>query len=247
VLSRIVFVPAVVALLTTSIAIGDEPKAEKVRIVLVGDSTVTDQGGWGKAFAALLQPGAECVNLARSGHSSKSYYEQGYWKKALAQKPAYVLVQFGHNDQPGKGPERETDAKTTYPDNLRRYLDEARQAGARPILVTSLVRRNFAKDGKIKIDLEPYVDAVKTVAAEKKVPVVDLHRRSKDLVEKFGPEKAQFLGPPHPKLEGKFDGTHLSAAGAELIAPLVARELWDAEPSLREVIRLPQGTAPPKQ
>jgi lysophospholipase L1-like esterase len=221
----------------------EEPKAGKVRLVLVGDSTVTDQGGWGGAFAALLKPGAECINLAKSGHSSKSYYDQGYWQRALAQKPDFVLVQFGHNDQPGKGPGRETDSKTTYADNLRRYVDQARQAGARPILVTSLVRRVFGADGKLRPDLESYVEAMKAVAAEKQVALVDLHRRSKELVERLGSAKAQTMGPPHPKFAGKFDGTHLSPEGAKLIAPLVVRELADAEPALRAylVVRRERG------
>src|SRR4051794_19422458 len=98
-----------------------EPPA-KVRIVLVGDSTVTDQAGWGAAFARLLGPEAECINQARSGSSTKSCLNQGDWKKALAHKPDYVLIQFGHNDMPGKGPERETDPKTTYPANLARFV-----------------------------------------------------------------------------------------------------------------------------
>src|SRR5262245_34570880 len=101
---RGVFVSTALVALAASLhkaSVADEPKAKKLRIVLVGDSTVTDTGGWGRAFAALLKPGAECVNLARSGSSSKSYYDQGYWRHALAQKPEFILIQFGHNDQPG--------------------------------------------------------------------------------------------------------------------------------------------------
>jgi hypothetical protein len=64
----------------------------------------------------------------------------------------------GHNDMPGKGPERETDPNTTYREYLSRYVDEARAAGAKPILVTSMTRRNFS-GGKIKSDLVPYVAA----------------------------------------------------------------------------------------
>ena len=226
---------------------GDEPKTEKVRIILVGDSTVTDKGGWGLAFAELLKPGAECINLARSGHSSKSYYDKGYWKKALEQKPDFVLIQFGHNDQPGKGPERETDPKTTYRDYLSRYIDEARQAKAQPILMTSMVRRIFAANGKIKTDLTPYVEAMKTVAVEKKIPLIDLHDRSRQLVERLGPEKAQAFGPPHPKYAGKFDGTHLSAEGAAAIAPLVINELREVQPALRPYLPAPKESGPAKQ
>ena len=131
----------------------------------------------------------------------------------MAEKPNFVLIQFGHNDQPGKGPERETDPKTTYRENLLRYVEEARQAGAQPILVTSLVRRNFTKDGKIRFDLAPFADAMKEVAAETKAPLVDLHARSLELAERLGPTKSLPLGPPHPTASSRFDMTHLSAEG----------------------------------
>lgn len=220
-----------------SLAWAEDAPAKKVKIVLVGDSTVTDKAGWGAGFAKLLNDQAECMNHAKGGASSKSYYDSGLWKKAIATKPDYVLIQFGHNDQPGKGPERETDPQTTYSDYLRKYISETRAAGAKPILVTSLVRRTF-KDGKITSSLVPYADAVKAVAAETKTPVIDLHERSKEFVEKLGPEKAQHLGPPHPEQAGKFDGTHLNEKGAEAIAPLVIKELVEVEPALRAMIRL---------
>jgi lysophospholipase L1-like esterase len=82
-----------------------------MRILLVGDSTVTEDEGWGSGFRARLAPDAECVNHARGGRSSKSYREEGHWRAALSTGARYVLVQFGHNDQPGKGPERETDPR----------------------------------------------------------------------------------------------------------------------------------------
>src|SRR5436853_7684873 len=82
-----------VVLIPTFTGAGAAENPDKVRIVLVGDSTVTDKGGWGGAFAGLLKPSAECVNLARSGHSSKSYYDKGYWKQVLERKPAFVLIQ----------------------------------------------------------------------------------------------------------------------------------------------------------
>ena len=218
----------------------DAQKTAKVRIVLVGDSTVTDQSGWGLAFAGLLKPEAECVNMARSGSSSKSFYDQGSWKQALAQKPNFVLIQFGHNDQPGKGPDRETDPKTTYRDNLVRYIEQARQAGAQPILVTSLARRIFTPEGKISSSLTPYVEAMKAVAAEQKVPLVDLHGRSIAHLERIGPAEAETYGPPLPNEAGKFDGTHLSNKGAAAIAPLVVEMLWDAEPALRACLPAPK-------
>src|SRR5438094_895305 len=140
----------------------------KIRIALVGDSTVQPSSGWGNGFAACLTGDIECLNFAKGGRSSKSFINEGHWKEALDSKPDYILIQFGHNDQPGKGPERETDPKTTFRENLIRYLDEAKAAGAKPVLVTSIVRRNFEAAGKIRADsLVPYVAAVRELAAEK--------------------------------------------------------------------------------
>lgn len=219
-------------LLAAGPSAADEPKPTKLRIVLVGDSTVTDAAGWGKAFGELLTADAECINRARGGASSKSYYDKGFWKLALEQKPAYVLIQFGHNDQPGKGPDRETDPKTTYREYLTRYIDEARAAGAKPILVTSLTRRIFGPGGKIRSSLVPYVEAVKSLAAEKKVPLVDLHARSIEQAERLGVEKSKAFGPKHPEIKDAVDGTHLNPEGAKATAPLVVDELKKAEPAL---------------
>src|SRR4051812_11172282 len=88
-----------------------------VKVVLVGDSTVNDGGGWGPGFRGSFS-GISVVNLALNGRSSLSFRAEGAWAKALEEKPAYILIQFGHNDVPGKGPDRETDAKTTYRENL---------------------------------------------------------------------------------------------------------------------------------
>ena len=114
-----------------------------VHIVLVGDSTVTEGSGWGLGFRQLVAPGVSVTNTAQNGRSSKSFRDEGHWATALAAKGDYYLIQFGHNDQPGKGPERETDPATTFPANMARYVDEVRAIGATPILVTSLVRRTF--------------------------------------------------------------------------------------------------------
>src|SRR5262245_33600096 len=138
----------VAALLSIPLAAGAQPRPA-VRIVLVGDSTVNDEGGWGPGFRAAFGADVEVTNLAKNGRSSKSFRDEGLWQPALAAKPDYILIQFGHNDVPGKGPDRETDAATTYRANLARYIDEARAVGAKPVLVTSIVRRNFEPDGTI--------------------------------------------------------------------------------------------------
>jgi pectinesterase len=240
---------AVAAQATTLVACAaDEPGGPKpadrgkIRIVLAGDSTVTDASGWGRGFAARLGPGAECINLARSGRSSRSYRDEGHWQKVLEQKPDYILIQFGHNDQPGKGPDRETDPKTTYREFLARYVAEARAAGARPILVTSLARRNFTPEGKFRPDgLVPYVEAARALAKEQDVPLVDLYARSVERLESLGPEASAEFDPkpasPAPGKPATADRTHLSPKGSEVFGRMVAEELRKAEPALAGELR----------
>ncbi len=216
-----------------------EPAAtgeSKVRVALAGDSTVTDQAGWGAAFAQLLGPSAECRNFAGGGQSSKSFYDQKRWQTLLDSKPQYVLIQFGHNDMPGKGPARETDPSSTYPENLIRYVAEARAAGATPILVTPLVRRIFKTDGTLRMELAPWADAVRKVAIEHRVPLVDLNKLSAALVTKLGHDKSAEFDPPS-KEPGKTDRTHLSQRGAEVFARIIADELKQQEPKFASLLK----------
>ncbi|MCX6896674.1 MAG: rhamnogalacturonan acetylesterase [Verrucomicrobia bacterium] len=225
------------------------------RIVLVGDSTVASRSGWGDAFAKLLAPGVECLNLGRGGRSSKSYRAEGHWKKVLAVKPGWVLIQFGHNDQPGKGPERETDAMTTFRENLARYVAETRAIGAKPVLVTSLTRRNF--NAQEKIDpahlesstdnqgnrspdyLNDYVEATRAVALEQKVPLIDLNARSIELMNHLGPERAAAAAfDRKTKSSQQPDKTHLSAHGAAETAKLIVDEIRNGVPELARCLSL---------
>src|SRR5260221_2009400 len=75
------------------------PADHKLRIVLVGDSTVAEKSGWGTAFIKQLAPDAEGINAARGGQSSKSLLDSRNWKKALDLKPDWVLIQFGYHHQ----------------------------------------------------------------------------------------------------------------------------------------------------
>src|SRR4051812_31909734 len=113
-----------------------------VRIILVGDSTMAVKTGYGPGFCAAVTPQVTCVNMAKGGRSTKSYREEGSWAQVaegLNQRgpytATYVLIQFGHNDQPNK-PGRSTDVKTEFPANMRRYVQEVRATGSKPILVT---------------------------------------------------------------------------------------------------------------
>jgi len=162
------------------------------KIILVGDSTMQVHSGWGGAFCAdHLVSGVACIDLARGGRSSFSYRAEGSWDIARAEmksgryQQVYVLIQFGHNDQPGK-PGRSTDLAIEFPANMTRYVAEARTAGAIPVLVTPLTRRSF-KDGALEDDLAPWADAVRQVAAQTHTPLVDLYASSSQAVRDMGP------------------------------------------------------------
>ena len=211
-----------------------------VRIVLVGDSTVAEESGWGPGFRRLAKDGVEVLDMAANGRSSKSFIDEGLWSKALAARGRYYLIQFGHNDEPGKGPERETDPKTTYRAFMARYVDESRAIGATPILVTSLVRRIYNPDGTIKTTQTPYVEAVRALAAEKRVPLVDLHATSLADAENAGDDVWADLSPRDDK--GGVDRTHLNAKGSDVVGRMVAEGLRQSFPELAAFFRVgPSG------
>ncbi len=207
-----------------------------VRIALAGDSTVTKGAGWGVGFADHLQGDIKVMNFSQGGRSSRSFLNEGHWKKLLDSKPDYILIQFGHNDQPGKGPERETDPATTYAEFLGRYISDAQALGATPILVTSIERRRW-KDGKIDPTLTPYADAVRKLAAEKNVPLIDMNARTIELYERLGVDGCNTLSPMDPKDKTKIDNTHLNAKGSAVIGTIVAQELKKAVPALAKFVK----------
>jgi lysophospholipase L1-like esterase len=198
------------------------------KIVLVGDSTMQVHSGWGGSFCAHhVTSFAACVNLARGGRSTKSYRAEGSWKLALAEMEApgfvatWVLIQLGHNDQPGKA-ERSTDLATEFPANLRRYIEEARAAGAQPVLITPLTRRMF-KDGKLQNDLAPWAAATIKVAADMKVPLVELNAKSAEAIQTMGSvaanEFAQLAPPPEVTAAAKTGTTIDATSTANQVAP----------------------------
>jgi pectinesterase len=223
---------AILVCIFAATAFAAEPK---IRIVLVGDSTVTDGAGWGLGFKQFLDPAkTELINTSRGGRSSQSFMTEGRWTNALALHGDYYLIQFGHNNEPGK-PGRSTDM-ATFVANMKQYVDDARAAGAKPILVTPITRRQWDKDhpGKIKSSLAPYSVEVRKIAAEKNVPLVDLQARSIELCESLGPEKCLEFSPLKTNPDGTIahDGTHLNSKGWVMFARLVVDELRKNAPEL---------------
>jgi lysophospholipase L1-like esterase len=181
----------------------DAPRIEPYKVILVGDSTMAPMSGWGSMFCARhVKSSVACLNLGRGGRSTRSYRQEGSWDAALSEarvpgyKRTYVLIQFGHNDQ-SKVPERWTELESEFPANLRRFVAEVRAAGAEPVLLTPLTRREF-KQGKLSDSLEPWAAKIRSVAGELKVPLVDLHARSMAAVQRLGPEGSMALAQTEP-------------------------------------------------
>ena len=211
------------------------PAAPEARVILVGDSTMAPRTGYGDALCGLFKWQVDCLNLARGGRSTRSFRADGSWDRVTAKLsetlpgvPTFVLVQFGHNDQPGKE-ERTTDLATEFPANLARYVTEIRSAGAAPILVTPLARRQFRPDGRLSNDLAPWAAAVRAVASAERVPLVDLNPASVAAIEKMGPRRADDLAQA-PAPDPAFDRTHVGPRGAALFARLVAKDFAAAVP-----------------
>ena len=223
-----------------------------VRVILVGDSTMATKSGYGDALCSRFTSAVTCVNLARGGRSTSSFRAEGRWdevermlKDGAGFKATYVLVQFGHNDQPGK-PGRSTDLVTQFPANMARYAQETRALNGVPVLVTPLTRRTF-KGAYLANDLAPWAEATRRAAAQEHAVLLDLNKDSVAAVQSMGQDEADTLAVvPRPpgyglpvdpnKVEpagaakSAFDRTHLGTKGADFFARMVERELVAARP-----------------
>jgi lysophospholipase L1-like esterase len=153
----------------------------------------------------------------------------------------YLFIQFGHNDQK---PEKEwyVEAFTTYKEALKIYIDAARQCDAIPVLITSTVRRFFNDNGTIVNSHGDYPDAMRQLAAEEDVALIDLYALSKSLFEALGPEdsKRAFVQYPAGTLPGQKwdirDNTHFSEYGAYELARCVAQAIRESHLDLAQYV-----------
>lgn len=203
-------------------------------VYLAGDSTVTDQraepaASWGQMLPRFLGPSVAIANHAESGETMKSFITAHRLDKMLSRMKAgdWLLIQFGHNDQKAQWPQTYVEAGTTYRAYLRAFIAEARRRGATPILVTSTERRNFEASGRIVPSHGAYPDAVRAVAREERVGLVDLHAMTIAFYEALGPEQAKLAFN-----DGGSDRTHHNNYGAYELARMVASRLDGADPRL---------------
>ena len=215
--------------------------SEMPRIFWAGDSTVKQndftsypQCGIGQGFSLFVKKEILIVNRAENGRLE--------FIKENIHKGDFLFIQFGHNDEKND-PLRYTDPQTTFKDNLRTFINTAKNVGAYPLLITPLYRRLFASEGKLVDNTHlTYPQAMLEVGRECDVPVIDLCTMSRRKIEKAGDMASRkwfmHLAPGEfPNFpDGKTDNTHLQYAGAVAFAELIAAGIAQLSSPYRDML-----------
>ena len=229
--------------------LGANAAEPQIKIALAGSSACqgyksTDPAhiyGWGEFIGQYFTSNVKVLNFAISGRSTVSFRERGDWDKLLKSKPDYVFMTLGANDTPKK--KFPSDPGTTYKQNLRRFAAEAQKAGAKVIFVTlnqslSTDKKNnkavFPKHGPYRKDRAPYSQAMREVAAELKLPCLELAETQRKIFEEMGEEAAGKLYRINPKANNAIDPSHTNKAGAELLAKIIVSELRKSNSDLKK-------------
>ena len=224
----------------TKTAVKPDPSC---KVFLAGDSTCAPRRekdrpkwGWGEKLADYLD-GYEVVNLAVGGRSTKSYIDEGRWDKLIAKvgKGDVVMIQFGHNDEKKKSPDTSAAPYGAFYDNLCRFITEVKAKEATPVILTSLSRRQFNKDGVLKHTHGEYPAAAKKAAADNNVVLLDIEQLSYDWLSSLGDEQSalRFMF----SVDGE-DNTHFVELGATEAAAITAKALKDCgDPYLSGLVK----------
>ncbi|MDM5177289.1 GDSL-type esterase/lipase family protein [Massilia sp. DJPM01] len=233
-----------------SLVLYREPAAAAPVAYLAGDSTVASYGtgnypqqGWGGRIRDYLTTGITVDNRAIGGRSSKSFVDEGRLSSILSViKPGdYLFVQFGHNDGYGD-PRLHTDPYTSFKTYLAMYVDLSRQYGAIPVLVTPMGRRRYNDSGRFINDFADRAAAMKQLASEKNVPLIDLNAKSIAFYDGVGVAATAdvFLwlaANEYPRFpNGVSDDTHFQEYGAGQLARLVVQGIEESRLAMRSFI-----------
>jgi len=223
-------------------------KADVPVVFLCGNSTVVDQdnepwGSWGQMIPRFFNHQVCVANFAESGESANTFIAAKRWKKIQTMiKPGdYVIIEFGHNDQKQKGEGK--GAYLSFWKSMKQMADEARAAGATPILVTPTQRRSFGPDGKIQDTHLDFPQATRDLAAQDSIALIDLHAMTRTLYEAFGEEASKCLFVHYPagtwpgQTKDLADNTHFNPFGAYQVAKCVVEGLRKAEVGLLQYLR----------
>jgi lysophospholipase L1-like esterase len=220
---------------------------------LAGDSTMANKErkapnpeyGWGEMLPDYFSDPATIVNYAANGRSTKSFIDEGRWQKLVdaLQAGDWVIIQFGHNDSKKEDPKRFTEPRGSYQENLRRFIADVRAKGANPVLATPVARRKWNDAGQLVDTHGDYPDALRAVAGEQKVPLLEMNKLTAALEEGHGVEGSKRLhlwipaGAYERKPEGWQDNTHYTAYGADRVAALAVQEIIRLQLPLVELLK----------
>ncbi|UOQ74184.1 rhamnogalacturonan acetylesterase [Hymenobacter cellulosilyticus] len=239
---------------------GAPPK--KIKLYLIGDSTIAQkvkqtfpETGWGMPLPTFFDSTVVVDNRAQNGRSTRTFLAENRWQPIVdaLQEGDYVFIQFGHNDESEAHPDRYT-SPADFRQNLRKFVTETRAKKGYPVLITPVTRRKFDKEGKQQETHAPYTTATVDVARELKVPLIDLDKMSRELLQKYGVENSKLLflqlePGDHPNYPyGRNDNTHFSELGARKMAQLVMSQVVAQKlPLLSERIAKPtaKNAVPP--
>jgi lysophospholipase L1-like esterase len=242
-----IFFPLILLCMAFSIT-----EKKKITIWLCGDSTMSikekkayPETGWGMPFVYFWDSTVTVVNKAKNGRSTKSFRNEGLWKRILDESSEgdYVLIQFGHNDEVPTKSNATTEPE--FRNNLTVFISEARNKKINPVLLTPVARRKFDSLGKIVGTHDVYAQIVREVAIKENVPLIDMDIKGQQLYQQMGVEDSKLLflqlkPGEHPNYpDGKEDNTHFSELGARLVAQIVLKEIRELKLELGERIIMP--------
>lgn len=239
-----------------SIAIRPVSDSDSVTTVfLCGNSTVVDQvnepwASWGQIIPSFFNERIAVANNAESGESANSFLAKKRLDKVLSMaKPGdWIFMEFGHNDQKERGAGK--GAYYNFSTNLKIFIDRAKAAGLRPVLITPTARRAFGDDGRVRDTHLDYPDAMRDVARREGVTLIELNPMTKTLYEALGTEgsKKAFVHYPAGTYPGQdkdlADNTHFNPYGATQVARCVAEGIRESLPELASYLRIPAGYSP---
>jgi lysophospholipase L1-like esterase len=230
------------------VALEITPAPAATTVFLAGNSTVVNQddepwAAWGQMLPSFFRPGVAVANHAESGLSLASFLGSHRLEKVLSvMKPGdYLFIEFGHNDQKEKGPN--DGPFLAYTERLKLFVSEARKKGGVPVLVTSTSRRSFGTGGKIENSLGDFPAAVRQVAQQENVPLIDLNAMTTTFYEAMGeePSKKAFVHYPANSYPSQpqplADNTHFNPYGAYEIARCVVEGMKTAKLGLVKFLR----------
>ena len=226
---------------------------QNITIHTIGDSTMANkpnpeenpERGWVQMLPLFFEKDVIIENHAVNGRSTRSFRDLGHWLPIYAKlkKGDYVFIQFGHNDGKITDSTRYTNPHSSYRNNLIRYVNEAREKGAIPVLFSSIARRKFNEQGVLLDSHGDYTLETRLVAQELNVAFIDLQYYTELLEESYGVEESKKLhlhfnpGENSYLPNGLIDNTHLSVLGATEIARLAANQIKIKVPDLAQYIK----------